>query len=80
MVKSTTGSNGPGILQHQLDISDTNHPGVANITPVDTRARLFALTVEAKPCALKISANDPVGVVRVYYAPAQRPHLIIIIP
>lgn len=48
-------------------------------TPTKTRARLFALTNEAKPCALLTLENYPTdlaGVVKVHHAPVQCPHLI----
>ena len=49
------------------------------VTPTKTRARLFALTNEAKPCALLTLENYPTdlaGVVKVHHAPVQCPHLI----
>jgi len=79
LAKYTTGSHDPAVLQRQLNIFDVINPLVARVTPAETRARLFSLTNEQKPCALLVLEADPVsanGVVKIYHAPAQCPHLI----
>ena len=52
---------------------------MARVTPAETRARLFSLTNEYKPCALLVLEEDTIyanGIVNIYHAPAQCPHLI----
>jgi len=69
----------PVTLQRQLALFDVNDATVLRVTPTEARNRLFALTGEAKPCALltlEMDPTNPTGVVKIHHAPAQCPHLI----
>jgi hypothetical protein len=79
LARYTTGSHDPIVLQRQLTIFDVINPAVPRVTPSDVRGRLFSLTNEYKPCALLVLEEDPIhatGIVKIYHAPAQCPHLI----
>ena len=79
LAKYTTESHDPVVLQHQLTLLHVINPAVARVTPAETRARLFALTNESKPCAIMVLEEDTThatGMVKVYHAPAPCPHLI----
>ena len=80
LARYTTGSHDPLVLQRQLTIFDILNPAVPHVTPLDVvRGRFFFLTNKYKPCALLVLEEDPLhatGIVKIYFAPAQCPHLI----
>ena len=63
----------PVTLQRQLALFDVNDATVLRVTPTEARNRLFALTSEAKPCALltlEMDPTNPTGVVKIHHTPA----------
>ena len=71
-------SHDPVILTRQLNLFDVNVQGAVTLTPAETISRLNALTLEGSPCPLLVLETDPsspLGVIRLYHAPAICPNL-----